>query len=201
METAAMPDLIWQIGIGADEASCAAGLHKKHGAQVIKITDTDYSFDSLTKNDRLQIVANFSLVTGKIDKNMTAELLAETLVGLGLTAARVISLVICNSAVECEALGRTTLVEKLRDCLIKSARDSKQSLYVGKLCGRTGYVNVYTKTMEDDLDVYFHFVADKRERDVGRKYVHTEPSVGARNNQFIPKGKNKVTISGINVTK
>jgi hypothetical protein len=194
-----MPNLIWQIGIGADERACAEGLNQKHGARIMKLTDKDFAFDSLTKRDRLQIVANFNTVTGMVEKSMTPKIMAETLVGFGLKEDRVISLVICNSAENCTALGRTTLVEALRESLIQAAREEKTPLSVGVLCGRMGYVNVYTKVLEDNVDnAYFYMVSVDRAQ-VGRKYVQTEPSTEIKGNQFIPKGLNKLTIEGFDV--
>lgn len=195
-----MPDMIWQVGHSADEQACAHGLAAKNGAQLVTTANLT-SFEALTARDRLQIVADFALLQSTAS-NMTARQMAEFLVAFGLRQANHISLVICNSGIPLHSLGGLSFAEALRRELIAAAVNEPCSLYVAAITGRKGYVNVYNEVLrssELDAVVRHHFANSTRTPVVGRKYVHTEPTMRSPENEFLPKGHNKAATAGIAV--
>lgn len=195
-----MANMIWQIGNSRDDQVCAESLQKKNNARLVTTENVD-SFSSLTMKDRLQIVSVFSLLTGTAS-GMTPSQIAELLIVFDLETVNHISLVICNSAEPCQALGGKSFMETLRECLINQAVIERRSLYIGTITGRKGYVNVYNEVMqasEIDHIVRGHFTGSSRTPEVGRKYVQTEPTVNSPDNIFINKGFNKATTEGVAV--
>jgi hypothetical protein len=111
-------------------------------------------------------------------------------------------LVICNSAEECLALGGKSFMEALREALIHKALEDGADLYIGTISGRVGYVNVYNVTLSgQDIDqlISEHYKSSGRSKQIGRKYVHTEPTLKSPLNEFVPKGDNKKMTKGIAV--
>jgi hypothetical protein len=157
-------------------------------------------FEGLTKQSTLQIVANLSIIDGKAG-NLTPEKMALFLILGGLKKVDHISLVICNSAVELEALKGQTFAARFRQALIDQAKaENMQDLFVGKISARKGYVNAYNEVLaEQDIAqmVRDHFKSTGREVQFGRKYSHSECTVKSKENVFLDKGTNKETLAQI----
>ena len=194
-----MPNIIWQVGNSPDETACATALSAKSGATIM--TTQTAAFDDVSARDRLQIVADFSILTGHAS-NLTPEFMAKLLIGFGLRQVNHLSLVICNSGVAVPALGGRSFAECLRHKLILEAAREKCSLYIAAISGRLGYVNVYNQIVANsaiDTEVRQHFAATNRSPAVGRKYVQSEPTLLSPCNRFLKKGENKVVTLGVAV--
>ena len=200
-----MANIIWQVGNSGDERVTAKALQSKSEATLYTTTELaemNEPFKSIKITDKLTIVADFSFLTGKAGKLSPAGM-AEFLVLSGLEYVGTISLCICNSAVECPALGYKTFMEALRQELISMAMANDASLYVGTIVGRLGYVNVYNAQLaESNINeiIVKHFKESGRGKPkIGSKYVHTEPTLLAKDNKFLDKGENKKGTAGIAV--
>jgi hypothetical protein len=197
----AMPNVIWQVGKSMDEKVAAESLKAKNNAVLVTTANVNSEFEKLKIGERLHIVADMSLVTGAAS-NMPPSQMAEFLVAFGLKSVSHISLVICNSAEKCLALGGKSFMEALREALISEAIAAKSSLYVGTISGRVGYVNVYNAALSklDDYPLISeHYRNTGRSELDGSKYVFTEPTLKSSSNEFVPKGYNKKTTEGIAV--
>jgi hypothetical protein len=197
-----MPDLIWQVGESGDDQICALALQTKNNARRVTtlelVNGTEDPFSLLTIQDRLQIVASFSLLEGTAS-NFPPEAIASFLITYGLRRVGRISLVICNSALQSPGLGGRTFLHALRECLIAEARGQECSLHVRGMSGRIGYVNVYHEGLQQsDPDghvlVQRHFQNTGRPLQVGRKYMHSEPTVKSDYNRFYKKGESGAKV-------